>query len=415
MGWVTADAPRRADLESCVACGLCLPHCPTFRLTGRETESPRGRLAAMSAVAAGLVEVDGAFEAIMESCLQCRACEPVCPSMVPFGRAMEGARVELSAQRSTPGRRLRHLILGRALPRPALVRLAGRTARIARAKPLRRLTPTVLRRPMTGLREASEQVALLGQSYSAHGAKQGRVGLLAGCVMEPWFGDVHVATIEVLRRAGLEVVVPPNQTCCGALSAHDGDARSARRLAKKNVAAFVGVDLIVTNSAGCGAHLKEYEQWAGAAGRGVQTRARDVAEVVAEALADGRLPSVPATGREVAVQDPCHLRNAQRITEQPRSIVRAAGYEPVDIDPAGMCCGAAGVYSLLHPERSAELGARKRAEVLATGATIVASANPGCEMQLRAHLSRDHRVVHPIELYWGALSRSDGPVQGPGG
>ncbi len=175
-------------------------------------------------------------------------------------------------------------------------------------------------------------------------------------------------------------------------------------MAKKNVAAFAGFDFIVTNSAGCGAHLKEYDQWAGAAGGGVKRRARDVSELVAEALEDGRLPAFEQGGGQVAVQDPCHLRNAQRITEQPRAIVRAAGFEPVDVDPAGMCCGAAGVYAILHGEKSAELGSRKRAEVLETGASVVASANPGCEMQLRSHLGDRHRVVHPVELYWEALS-----------
>ncbi len=227
--------------------------------------------------------------------------------------------------------------------------------------------------------------------------------------MEPWFGEVQQATVETLEHAGYDVVTPAGQTCCGALAAHDGAADGARRLAERNVAAFAGADVIVTDSAGCGAHLKEYGHWADG-GEAVESRTVDVCEFVAGLIADGVLPTLPGNGVTVAVQDPCHLRHAQRIVAEPRAVLRAAGYTPVEIDDLALCCGAAGSYTLLEPETSNVLGARKAEQVRATGALLVASANPGCEIQLRSHLGPGHTVRHPVELYRDALrARSQTP------
>jgi glycolate oxidase iron-sulfur subunit len=220
--------------------------------------------------------------------------------------------------------------------------------------------------------------------------------------MDPWFPEVHAASTEVLRRAGYRVEVPAGQVCCGALAAHDGATGEARAFAAANEAAFAGYDLIVVDAAGCGAHMKEYEAWA-PGGEPWADRVSDITEVVAAAIADGRLPTLPETRTPVAMQDPCHLRHAQQIIDPPRAIVRAAGYLPIEIDPHAMCCGAAGVYSMLRPDTSTELGERKAAQVTASGARIVASANPGCEMQLRAHLAPGYRILHPVELYAGVL------------
>ncbi len=391
-GWVTPHAPTRAELDACVQCGLCLPYCPTFRLTGDETASPRGRLTAMAAVQDGVAPVDATFEEMMGFCLQCRACEAVCPSLVPFGRAMEGARAEVAAQRPSPGRRARHAALG-LLGSRRLVKLATLGAAVGQRVRASRWLPSGLARGVAGLRRLPlRQATALGGEWPALGEEVATAALLAGCVMDPWFLDVHVATIGVLRRAGYRVVVPRGQTCCGALAAHDGAAEVAERLAAQNAAAFAGYDLVVTNSAGCGAHLEDL-------GMG----ASDVAEVVAAAIADGRLPTLPPSGDAVAIQDPCHLRHAQRIADEPRAILRAAGYEVLETDPAGLCCGAAGFYSLLRPVTAAELGERKAAQVRATGATVVASANPGCEMQLRSFLGAGYRIAHPVELYAEAL------------
>jgi len=223
--------------------------------------------------------------------------------------------------------------------------------------------------------------------------------------MEPWFPDVHDATIHVLERAGYTVEVPASQTCCGALAAHDGDTADAVRMAERNAAAFTGFDLVVADAAGCSAHLREYARWAGPAW---STEVADVTRVVAEAIGEGRLPQLPTGRGPVAIQDPCHLRHAQKVVDEPRLIVQAAGYEPVEIDPDGLCCGAAGVYSIERPAAAAELGARKADQIRAAGASIVASANPGCEMQLRAFLDPWFEVRHPVELYSQALREMEG-------
>lgn len=407
MGWVTTQAPRSAELAACVDCGLCLPHCPTFRLTGDETASPRGRIATMRAVANEVVPLDGAFEDMMSFCLQCRACETACPSLVPFGRVMEGARAELTAQRPTAGRRLRHGLLGRLVTSPGWLRLATRSLRFAQRTGAVRLLPGSLKSSLAGMRDrAGTSPGMRGTVHLAKGEQIGSVALLAGCVMEAWFGPVHVAAVELLTRAGYRVVVPLRQTCCGALAAHDGDSRRATRLAARNVRALQGVDLVVSDAAGCSAHLKEYAEWAGDGGSILAERARDITEVIAAAINEGRLPTMSINRGAVAVQDPCHLRHAQRIVDEPRAILSAAGYQPVDLAD-DQCCGAAGLYSLLRPQTARELGEQKAAQIRSAGSTVVASANPGCEVQVRAHLENWYRVAHPIELYWESLQEKE--------
>ncbi|MDH3517929.1 MAG: (Fe-S)-binding protein, partial [Acidimicrobiia bacterium] len=361
--FVTRDAPGSEQLNICVACGLCLPHCPTFRLTGRESASPRGRLAAMLAVFDGEAEIDAEFDEAMSFCLQCMACQAACPGLVPYGRAMEGARAELVEARPTPARRVRGFLLGRVLRMRILIDLGSRVLatlqRIPVPKPGR----------LAGLRRLRLGRRWYGRVAFAESVEVGTVGLLSGCVMDAWFGPVHDATVGVLQRAGYRVVVPEGQTCCGALAAHDGQADAARAMAARNAAVFGDVDLIVSDAAGCTAHLKDYDHWAGV---GTVARVRDATELVAELIERGQLPTVAGTKEEVAIQDPCHLRHAQLITAAPRDIVRAAGYKPVEIDPDGLCCGAAGVYMITNAATSNELGRRKADQVRGTAATIVA-------------------------------------------
>lgn len=402
-GYRTIDAPTAPELAACVQCGLCLPHCPTFRLTGVETASPRGRLAAMRAVLEGQAEITAAFDEAMSFCLGCRACEAVCPSLVPYGRVIEGARAELVAQRPTPGRRFRSVLLGRVLASRPLIRLATLAMAVGQRLGFARL-PGVAGRGLAGMRRLHpRRRRWVGRNVEAVGTERGTAMLLAGCVMDDWFGPVHDATVDLLTRAGYRVVVPAAQTCCGALAAHDGHSGQARRLAAQNVAAFAGADVIVSDSAGCTAHMKEYGHFASGA-EDFASKVRDVTEVIADLIAEGALPTLEQTGDRVAIQDPCHLRHAQRILIQPRAILRAAGLEPVEIDPDGLCCGAAGIYSMLRPDASAELGRRKADQVRAVGVAAVASANPGCEMQLRAHLDSDADVRHPIEWYHQRLT-----------
>lgn len=402
--WRTDFAPTKAELDACVACGLCLPHCPTFRLTGLETASPRGRLAAMRGVAEGVIPLDAEFEQTMSFCLNCRACEAVCPSMVPFGRAMEGARAEITAARPTMQRRLRHLVFDRAISNRGLVGVVTDFARLAQKARLVSVVRGTAQRSLQGLRPLRK-----GSRQPRPGTGP-RVGLLVGCVMDKWFASVNEAAVELLTMAGYQVVVPPSQTCCGALAVHDGNIKAGRRLANRNVAAFAGVDAVVATAAGCSAHLKGYDKIV-EDGAPVATGALDITELISRLIAEGLLPALPHGGQDVIVHDPCHLRHAQRITAAPREILRAAGMRTVDADPDGICCGAAGIYSLLHPQASDQLGRRIAGLVeILSPVKLVASANPGCEMQLRSHLSKGYRVAHPIEFYLEAIRSEDDHV-----
>lgn len=396
MGWSTRWAPTTTELNACVECGLCLPHCPTFRLTGDEMASPRGRLNAMSAVASGRLDVDDdSFLDVMTFCLQCRACEAACPSLVPFGRAMEGARAELDAAGRSS--RIQRWAVAKWVASRRLVGAAALGAAVAQ-RIGSWMVPPRLRSGLRGLRRIEwRKQSILGYESAEGGTT---VGLLSGCVMDRWFPGVNAATVALLETAGYRVVVPGDQRCCGALAAHGGAAPEALELARVNAEAFAACDVVASNAAGCSAHLDGYGHWGASS---IAERSTDVLRLIAAAIADGRLPTLEPSGRRVAVHDPCHHRHALRLTREPRAILAAAGFETVDVDPSGMCCGAAGVYSLTRPEASSQLGRAKSAEVERLGVDLVASANPGCEMQLRAHVSDDVRIAHPVELYAEAV------------
>lgn len=401
MGWVTTEHPTTDELNACVQCGLCLPACPTFRLTGRETASPRGRLQAMKAVHRGVLEVDGPFQGIIDFCLGCRACEPVCPGMVPYGRALEGTRAEIVAQRPSRAHRLRSFLLGPLLGSRRSLRAGSAILRAAQRTRVTSLAPGRYRRLSSGLRRLGRLPPPTLGHVGGSGVS-GTVALLAGCIQDEWFRPVNHAAIELLEMAGFRVDVPAGQTCCGALAAHDGKAVEARALAARNLPVLSGYDQVVVTSAGCSAHVREYGHWADD-GERVGDRALDVTVAVARAIEAGLLPTVTSESGRIAIQDPCHLRHAQRITAEPRLILEAAGYEVVEIDPAGMCCGAAGLYTLLQPEASQELGNRKADQIRSTGVNRVASANPGCEMQIRSALGPGYEIAHPIEWYASAV------------
>lgn len=396
--------PTQAQLDACVTCGLCLPHCPTFRLTGDETASPRGRLTAMGAIASGVVPADATYGRMLSFCLQCRACEAACPSLVPFGEMMEGARARQAAEVPTTTGRIRRLLVGRVLNMKWLLALVTSGVGLVQRFGVMRLLPRRMRLARGLRRQRIFPHTAVGVHDNAPAEPAGTVALLAGCVMDQWFPDVHDATRGVLQMAGYKVDSPELQQCCGALAAHEGAAKNAARMAKRNVAVFADYDFIVSDAAGCSAHLKDYATWADG-GESVAARARDVTEFVAELIDSGQLPQLPATRGSVAIHDPCHLRHAQRIVAAPRAIVRAAGYQPVEIDPDAMCCGAAGLYMVYEPETAEELGRQKAEQIRRAGPATVVSANPGCEIQLRAHLDKGYRVLHPIELYWQALNR----------
>jgi glycolate oxidase iron-sulfur subunit len=399
--WPLPDPPDQADIASCVACGLCLPHCPTYRLTGEESASPRGRIAAMRAVSEGRAEVDGRFMEFMDLCLSCRACEDVCPSHVPFGRMMERARAQIEPLRPARHRLLRWLGLEVVLPRGWLVTLA--TALLPLARPLLPRRARALL-PRVRLRELTRRLPRVTEPA---GTARGTVAVLAGCVQDRWYRPANRATIRVLARNGWRVVVPEGQTCCGALGAHYGRLRSARGLARRNLAAFAGVDWIVVNSAGCGAHMKEYAELLGAVeGGGLSGKVRDFLEFLDEQGID---PPAGAPLGRVALHDACHLLHAQRIAEAPRAVLRRVpGLELAEVGNGDRCCGAAGLYNVLEPDMADQLKAQKAAAIEATGAAAVVVGNPGCAMQIAAGLAElgsSMAVLHPAELLDQAYAR----------
>jgi len=406
-------APDAADFNRCVHCGLCLQHCPTYIELGLETESPRGRIHIIKAIAQGRIEATPNAIGHLDLCLQCRNCESVCPSGVPFGRIMEAARAEiLNSKRAPFSWRVRAYLLRQLIPH------RGRLAAIAFA--LRLAQRTGLWRLLEGLPTLGRRVAMApvisGQPFDRWGViarPQGevkrRVALLAGCVMPFAYGRVHEATARVLARNGCEVLVPPGQTCCGALHAHSGDRRTAMALARCNIDAFLAadVDVVIVNAAGCGASMKEYGElltgdpaYAEKA-HAFSTLVKDVTEFLAGLpFQEPRAALEPRA--TVTYQDSCHLVHAQRIREAPRAILKAIpGLELLEMAHPDRCCGSAGIYNITQPQMSMQLLRGKLEEVAATGAQIIATANPGCMLQLEVGLRMSRlpgRVVHVVEL-----------------
>ena len=409
------EAPSMEDMSKCVHCGLCVNACPTYAITGLEVESPRGRIHLARAVEEGRIPLTAAVASHWDLCLQCRACEAVCPSGVPYGRIMEHARAQLAAAPPSQGsqRRLRRLMLRNVIARPAVLAAAFTPVRWYAGMPLRSLMRrSGLLRLAGPLGKSERQLpARLGKPLRPGDRQpQPRVPLstavlFTGCVMGELFGDVHRATARVLARSGVAAEATVGQGCCGALHAHDGDIDFARKLARENIDALgASAEPIIVNSAGCGAAMKEYgdllsgdAEYAERA-RTFSARVRDVTEFLAA------LPSMPPGVFEarVAYQDACHLVHAQRIRTQPRALLAALeGCELVETAGADMCCGAAGLYSVVQPEMSGELRARKAAQFAEHRPDVIVTANPGCQMQYNAAVQEagiSARVMHIVEV-----------------
>ncbi len=378
-------------LSACVSCGLCLPHCPTFRVTGEEAYSPRGRIDAMRGVQNDAVAIDAEFVDFMETCVQCRGCEPACPSNVEFGALMEQTRTALAADgRITPWWQRLGL---RALGHHRLV-LAGSSV-LAVAQRLR-LVPARLGLTRLPLRRPP--------AITATGDD---VWLFTGCVMDAWQRSTHRNTAELIAATGTTYRVPGSGgACCGALHVHAGLHDDAVALAERVMASMPGGEPIVVNSAGCGAALKDYGSIVGtdAAVRFAE-RVVDANEWLAERVE--LLPQPSGTVLRVIVQDPCHLRHVQRIDRPVRTLLGHVA-DVVELDDDGLCCGAGGAYSALQPELASDIRDRKVASIdrvmARGGADVVASANPGCSMHLAGVLDeRGVRVAHPVDIVAEAL------------
>jgi glycolate oxidase iron-sulfur subunit len=379
------------ELNTCVACGLCLPHCPTFRVTGEEGLSPRGRIEAMRAVELRGAPVDDDFVRFMSTCVQCRGCEPACPSGVPYGRLIEGTREHLAETgRITPWwQRLGF----RVLPRHRAL-LAGSTVLAAFQR-----IPAVGRRLPLGRLPIRR-----GPPVEPTG---GDAWLFVGCVMDAWLRSTHRSTAKVLDALGVTYSVPGSGGgCCGALHAHAGLHDETVRLARAVMASMPGDAPILVNSAGCGAALEDYGHLLDTdEARAFSQRVHDIHEWVAPRLDD--LPAVRRRRDAIIVQDPCHLRHVQRAHQPVRDVLGVVA-DLVELDDDGLCCGAGGAFSALQPELAGQIRDRKLAAIdratATRDATIVASANPGCSMHLEAALGdRGLEVRHPIDLLAEAL------------
>ncbi len=407
-------------VNQCVHCGLCLAYCPTFSELGTEMDSPRGRIYLIKSLAEGRIALTDSVVEHLELCLDCRACETVCPAGVPYGRLIEAAKAEIESQR--PGglvrRAFRWLNLGLLLGHPRLLRAAGAALRVYHATGLQGLVRrSGLARRLPGTLSAWEALlpsipagpprAALPAVVPAQGARRGRVALLTGCVQSVVFGAHNQATARLLARQGYEVAVPAEQGCCGALNAHGGDHARAVEMAKRSIEVFerAGAEAVIVNTSGCGAHMKAYGTLlAGDPARAERARrfsgsVQDISEFLAREPLRPPLSPVPMT---VTYHDPCHVVHGQKVRLQPRQLLAAIPeLKVVELKESDWCCGSAGIYNLTQPEMATRLLHRKIANVLATGATAVVTANPGCILQIQSGLKAhgaEVPVLHIVEI-----------------
>jgi glycolate oxidase iron-sulfur subunit len=408
----------RGHIDDCVHCGFCLPACPTWISWGEEMDSPRGRIDLLRGVRDGKLELDGTVALHLDHCLGCMACMTACPSGVRYDLIIEQARADRERQVARGLLdRLHRALLFAVLPFPGRLRVAAALLLLYRWSGLQWLLRTtgllrLVSERLDALDALSPRIGTgslaphLAAAWPAAGERRARVGLVTGCVQGVFFPNVNAATARVLVAEGCEVVVPPDQGCCGALSTHAGRLDEARRLVRALIERFEAeaVDLVVINAAGCGSHLKDcerlfagdpFEPQAAAFARKV----RDVNELVASLPPRAVRHPLPV---RVAYHSPCHLGHAQRLIAPPRALLRAIpGLELVEIADGDQCCGSAGIYNLVQPASAREIGARKAEAILRSGAAFLASANPGCTLHIQRQL-RDRgatiQAAQPIEI-----------------
>jgi glycolate oxidase iron-sulfur subunit len=416
-GFSGHDVPELDLLRACVHCGMCLSSCPTYRLTGQEMSSPRGRLWMMSAVADGRLDLlNPVFDEQMYQCLNCRACEAVCPSGVHYGPLVEASRAQLEQHRPRPlwQRAARKHSLGWLFGDVSRMRALVGTLRIYQRSGLGSFARAIGLLRAVGMDEIEAMMPPISRRFLIPGTERWRpqrparsAQLFNGCIMGTVFADTNRAAARVMAHNGADVTVTAAQQCCGALQVHSGMMEEARILARTNIDAFAssGDDPIVVTAAGCGAALKEYayllkdDPVYRDRARRFSARVRDVTEFLAE---HPLRPPIHPVNRTVTYQEPCHLAHAQRITAQPRRLLAAIpGLRFVEMKESSLCCGSAGIYNLIRREMANDLGDRKALHVIETSVTDVITANPGCAMQLRTALRRNHssiRVRHIVEI-----------------
>ena len=421
--FVAPDVPPDDVFNRCVRCGLCLPTCPTYVETLVETSGPRGRIALIKAVAEERLDLlSPGFVHQMSECLDCRACEAVCPSGVEYGRILEPARTQvvraMAPAQSWWARLGRAVLIGELFGNMGMMRAAARLLAFYQRSGLRDLVRAsgILR--LAGLQDVEALAPRIssrffiprGQRFTpSPGAPRATAFLHAGCIMHVAFAEWNEATVRVLGAAGVEVVVPRDQGCCGAITIHAGEMPRGRELAKRNIVAFErsGADVYVINAAGCGSALKEYGElfhddpdWHDRA-VAFSSKVRDVLEYLDEiGLPEGALGPLQGI---VTYQDACHLAHAQRITAAPRRLLASIpGLEIREMAESSLCCGSAGIYNVTQPEMSQRLQRRKVERIVEVAPEIVATGNPGCALQMRNGLDRaghgDVAVKHVVQL-----------------
>jgi len=425
---VFSDAPKQEDLLKCVHCGLCLNACPTYRELRVEMDSPRGRIYQMVQVSNG-APITESYQEHIDLCLACRGCESACPSGVEYGRLVEAARadIEQRVRRPLGQRLLRSLVFDKLLPSRNMLKLAGAGMYIYQASGAQKMLRASGMLKLLGKLGQAEALAPpietpffyrhMGRVFPANGERKYRVAFLSGCIANISFARLNEATVRVLQANGCEVTVPGEQTCCGALHVHAGLRDRARQLARKNIDAVLngGFDAILTNAGGCGSTLKEYGEllehdsaYSEKAKRFVELT-KDVNEFLASIELNPRMGEVRAT---VTIQDSCHLAHGQKIRSAPRQLLaKVPGLTIKEMRLSDLCCGSAGIYNVLHTGMSMQLLEKKMATINATGADRVATANPGCMLQIRAGVTmhgHGQKVSHAIEILDEAYRASSG-------
>jgi len=425
-GFSGADIPAYDDYAHCVHCGLCLNVCPTYKLWGLEADSPRGRIRQIVLVDQGRLPLGDSFVKHIDQCLDCRACETACPSGVHYGKLVEAARAQIEQNYRRPffSRIARDFVFRRLLPYPGRIAAVARLLYLyqrsglqaaVRASGILRLLGLADRERLLPPIDREFFFSNLGRTYPAVGRQRARVALFAGCVAQVSFSKLHEATIRVLTANGCEVVVPAGQTCCGALATHAGVRDAARNLARTNLDIFLSdnFDAVITNAAGCGSTLKEYEQLFAsgspehAKAIAFQNKMRDATEFLDQL---GMIAPLAGMPMRITYQDSCHLLHGQKVREAPRNLLRSIpGVKLVEMAMADYCCGSAGSYNVTETEASLELLAEKMKHARATGAPTIVTANPGCLLQMRAGAqihSTGQEVVHVMELLDRALAKN---------
>ncbi|HLN85301.1 MAG TPA: heterodisulfide reductase-related iron-sulfur binding cluster [Candidatus Limnocylindrales bacterium] len=414
----TLDLP---ELYQCVHCGLCLNQCPTYRATGLEPESPRGRIHLVKAAADGRVDLNERFKEHLYLCLLCRACESACPSGVHYGRIAETAREHIGPPGSPLARSILKFVFIHLLPYPRRLKFAFGLLRLYQRTGLQPIVRAILPKKLQEMETMLPTIPKKffkpeAETLAAIGPRRAKVAMLNGCVMPILFGDVNAATVRVLRRNGCEIVFPEKQVCCGALNVHNGEQVAAKKMARRNIDAFLqaGVDAIVVNAAGCGAAMKEYDYllrddaaYAEKAKR-FSALVKDAGEFLAGLGLVGNLASL---NMSVTYQDPCHLAHGQKVRHQPRSLLQAIpGLRLIEMEGSDRCCGSAGIYNLTHSSMSQHLLTEKMQAVAATHAEAVVAPNPGCMLQL-SYGGKNYGPKLPVYHLMDLLDRAYGEAE----